>query len=265
MKMHTEITIAKAATEFLASLTSKERQESQQELNKFVRWCGMDRPLLQLTALEVANYAEGMEGSSANATRRVKPIRAFLSYAKKQNLTRSNLAIHLHVKKTAPIKRARGMPQAEAVSMTSEGYRRMEEELAALKEERIHIAETIRKAAADKDFRENAPLDAAKDQQGMVEAKIRDLEAALKTAVIAGERADSTKVALGSTVVLKDLSHDEELRYKLVNSREANPLKGKISVDSPTGQALLNRAQGEVIEVTAPAGTIKYSIERIEG
>lgn len=263
--MHTEITIAEAATEFLASLTSKERQESQQELNKFVRWCGMDRPLLQLTALEVANYAEGMEGSSANATKRVKPVRAFLSYAKKQNLTRSNLAVHLRVKKTTFTKGIRGIPKPKVVGITASGYRKMEEELAALKEERIHIAEAIRKAAADKDFRENAPLDAAKEQQGMVEAKIRDLEAAIKTAVITGERVDSTKVVLGSTVVLKDLSHDEELRYKLVNSREANPLKGKISVASPTGQALLNRTRGEVIEVTAPAGTIKYSIERIEG
>jgi transcription elongation factor GreA len=83
--------------------------------------------------------------------------------------------------------------------------------------------------------------------------------------VVATEEVDTAKVTLGSTVTLHDLSYGEELRYTLVNPSEASPTKGKLSVASPTGKALLGRRRGEVIEVAAPAGTLRYRIESIEG
>jgi transcription elongation factor GreA len=259
-----EKTIAQAAMHFLASVPQQERAEYQQELNKFVRWYGSERPLSDLAAREVAGYAKGMEGSPVNATKRLTPVKAFLAYARKEGLIRQNLAVHLRVKKGAPKKRYHPKEAAEVITLTPEGYRELEEELSSLKEERPGIAEDIRRAAADKDFSENAPLDAAKDHQGMVEGRIRQLETILKSAVVKTEKRDSAEVTLGSTVILEDLSSKEELRYTLVNPREASPSRGKLSIDSPTGRALLNRQQGESIEVAAPAGTLRYRIARIE-
>lgn len=263
--MSEEKTLAQAATGFLASLTPEEREESQQELNKFVRWYGMERPLSELGAHEVASYAERMEGSSANSMKRLAPVRAFLSYAKKEGLSKENLAVHLRVKK-GPLKQGpTGKGRSEPITLTAEGYHELKAELDALQGERSRIAEDIRKAAADKDFHENAPLDAIKDDQGMVESRIRQLEAILRSAVVTTEKVYSAKVALGITVTLKDLSSGEELRYTLVNPSEASPAKGKLSIASPTGKALLGRQQDEVIEVDAPVGTLRYRIAMVEG
>ncbi len=218
----------------------------------------------QLAAREVASYAERMEGSSANTMKRLAPVRAFLSYAKKEGLIKNNLAVHLRVKKGSLKQEPPGRGRIEAVILTPEGYQELKVELSALQGERPRIADDIRKAAADKDFHENAPLDAAKDYQGMVEARIRQLETILKSAVVTTKKGDSAKVMLGSIVTLQDLSSNEELRYTLVNPSEASPSKGKLSIDSPTGKALLSRRQGETIAVAAPAGTLRYRIARIE-
>ncbi|MCK4697906.1 MAG: GreA/GreB family elongation factor [Dehalococcoidia bacterium] len=233
-------------------------------MNKFVRWYGRERPLSQLAAREVASYAERMEGSSANTMKRLAPVRAFLSYAKKEGLIKNNLAVHLRVKKGSLKQEPPGRGRIEAVILTPEGYQELKAELSALQGERPRIADDIRKAAADKDFHENAPLDAAKDHQGMVEARIRQLETILKSAVVTTKKGDSAKVMLGSIVTLQDLSSNEELRYTLVNPSEASPSKGKLSIASPTGKALLSRRQGETIAVAAPAGTLRYRIARIE-
>ena len=262
--MNQEKTLVQAATHFLASLPPQEREEYQQELNKFVRWYGRERPLSQLAAREVASYAERVEGSSANTMKRLAPVRAFLSYAKKEGLIKNNLAVHLRVKKGSLKQEPPGRGRIEAVILTPEGYQELKAELSALQGERPRIADDIRKAAADKDFHENAPLDAAKDHQGMVEARIRQLETILKSAVVTTKKGDSAKVMLGSIVTLQDLSSNEELRYTLVNPSEASPSKGKLSIASPTGKALLSRRQGETIAVAAPAGTLRYRIARIE-
>lgn len=260
-----EKTLAQAATQFLGSLPSEDRERCQQEVNKFIRWYGMERSIEELTAHEVARYAERMEGSSANAMKRLEPVRSFLAYAKKEGFTKNNLAVHLRLKKGSPRQELPGKGHMEAVALTPEGYRELKAELTALKRERPKIAEGIRRAAADKDFRENAPLDAAKDYQGMVEARIRALEGILKTSVVTTEAADTANITQGSTVSLHDMSTFEELRYTLVNPNEANLAKGKLSIASPTGKALLGRGKGDVIEVKAPAGMLRYRIESIEG
>jgi len=258
-------TLAEVATHFLASLPPEGRARYQQEVNKFIRWYGMERFIGELAAPEVASYAERMEGSSTNAVKRLEPVKAFLSYARKEGFTKSNLAVHLRLKKV-PVRRGQpGKGRVEAVTLTPEGYRELKAELTALQRERPRIAEGIRRAAADKDFRENAPLDAAKDYQGMVEARIRELEGILKSALVTTEKVDWAKATLGSTVSLHDLSTGEEVRYTLVNPNEANLAKGKLSIASPTGKALLGSGKGDVIEVAAPAGTLRYRIDRIEG
>ncbi|MBI4302297.1 MAG: transcription elongation factor GreA [Chloroflexi bacterium] len=256
-------TLYEVATRFLAQLPPEESQRSQQEVHKFVRWCGRERTVAGLTVAEVARYADDVVASGNG--KRLEPVRAFLSYIKKERLTAINLAVHLRVRKpsTKTNLSLRGIP-AKTISLTSEGYSALETELEALKRERPRIAEELRRAAADKDFRENAPLDAAREHQGQVEARIRELEATLKDAIIA-QGGSEKKVALGAKIALRDLIHDEELRYTLVAPREADPMGGKISVASPLGKALLNQAEGEVVEVEAPVGTLRYHIEKVEG
>ena len=267
MSTDESLTLTEAATHYLASLAAPERQESQQELAKFVRWCGGGRLMSQLTAREAANYAEGMGTSTADPLKKLAPVKAFLTYAKKGGLTATNLAVHLRVRKGAPNAGAPAKATGrQAFTLTREGHQRMQAELAALKEERPRMAQDLRDAWLDKDVRENAPLEAAKERQGQIEARIRELEAILKVAAILEEgiRVNSTKAELGSAVTLRDLASDERLLYVLVSPKEANPAKGKISVASPIGRALLDRSNGEVVEVIAPVGTIRYRIEAIE-
>ena len=135
----------------------------------------------------------------------------------------------------------------------------------SLKGERAGVLEDIKRAMADKDFRENAPLDAAKERQGIIEGRIRELETSLANAEILSSKPmkNQRKVAMGTKVTLKDLGSGRKLLYTLVDMREADVASGKISTQSPVGQALLERSVGEEIEVTVPKGTVRYKVEKI--
>ena len=151
--------------------------------------------------------------------------------------------------------------------LTQEGYDRLVTQLDDLKDQRALVLEDITRAMADKDFRENAPLDAAKDQQGIVELRIRELEASINNAQILPEGA-SSKVArssVGAKVTLKDTNSGKTLAYTLVDVREADVSEGKISTTSPVGQALLDRMVGEEVTINVPKGTLRYLVQRITG
>ena len=157
------------------------------------------------------------------------------------------------------------MPTGEM--LTAEGYKRLQDELDTLiNVKRPEIARDLFEARIDKDFRENAPYDAAKQHQAEVEARIRQLQGILARAQIieAGQRSLTGKVALGSKVKLRDLTHDEELEYTLVSANEANPRAGRISVASPVGKALIDHVPGDTVEIEAPAGTVQMRVESIE-
>jgi transcription elongation factor GreA len=131
--------------------------------------------------------------------------------------------------------------------------------------ERLSVREDIRKAMLDKDFRENSPLDAAKDKQGHIEARVREIEAMLKRAVIVDTAARTGKVRVGCTVRVKNVTNGKTTEYSIVGPTEANAAQGKISSDSPVGKALLNNSPGDEVEVQAPAGTMKLVIEAVQG
>ena len=258
--------LGEAASLFLAKLTPGEREVSQPEVYKFVRWYGWERPLVGLTAPEIGNYAERLSLSDTDYSKKLELIRAFLAYAKKAGWSKTNLAIHLKAKKVkagASPSARRGLP--ETVSLTQQGYAELEAELAALKSKRPQLIEEIRRAAADKDFRENAPLAAAREQRGHLEGRIRELEETLKAAtIIAGEQKSNLKVSIGGSIILCDLASGEELRYIIVDPREVDPTQGKISSASPLGKALIGRGEGEIVEVAVPTGKLRYQIKRVE-
>lgn len=253
--------LGQVATKFLLTLPTEKRPKAQQEVYKFVRWYGEKRPIAAITNPEVANYAERVTSSTIEASEKLRVIKALLSYAYKQGLTRNNLSVHLKSTKASPKPTSSRQRPRSKILMTSKGYADLQAELAALKNERPRVAEELQKAASDKDFRENAPLEAAREHQGHLEGRIRELESTLKMAVLDAELANSSAITFGDTVTLRDLASSEKMTFTLVDASEANPSKSKISVASPIGQALLGQKKGQRIQVKAPAGTLHYEIQ----
>ncbi len=260
------LSLGEAASRFLAKLSPDERSASQQEVYRFVRWYGWEQPFAGLTASEVANYAEQLSSSDTDYIKKLELIRAFLVYAKKEGWTNTNLATHLRIRKgKIPSRSSPRRSSLEAIPLTRQGYAELEAELTALKIKRPESIDEIRRAAADKDFRENAPLEAARQQHGQLEGRIRKLEGILKSAIaIDGKEKVTPKVSIGDSVILCDLASGEELRYTLVSPKEVDPTEGKISNLSPIGKAIIGQNQGEVVEVTVPAGKLCYEIKQIE-
>lgn len=257
-----------AAARFLAALAPEQRQQSQQELNKFVRWFGGDRPLAALTAPEVENYCLGVAASTNDAAEKLEPLKAFLGFAVKERLIVTNLATHVRIRKTPVSKSARRAVSTptKSVTVTADSYAALQAEIKELKGQRPRIAQELRRAMADKDFRENAPLDATREQQAQLEAKIRQLEATLQAAVVVKDSsAPSGRSGLGSTLRIIDLTTQENMQYTLVSPSEVNAARGKISAASPLGKALQDRVPGDVVEVAAPGGKIVFRIEEISG
>lgn len=148
------------------------------------------------------------------------------------------------------------------VILTPDGYKRLEEELELLRTvRRKEVAERIKTAISFGDISENSEYDDAKQEQAFVEGRVLTLEKMLRNARVLDENEITTeKVGIGSIVMLKDLEYDEELEYTIVSSAEANPNDNKISNESPVGRAIIGHPVGSVVEVSVPAGTIKYEI-----
>jgi len=255
-----------AVAYFLAGLSSDKKEVSQPEINKFVQWYGRERPLASLAAPEIANYAERLSLSDAGYSKKLEIIRTFLTYARKEGWSKANLAIHLKTKKTkasAPASTSQGV--RETISLTRQGHAEIEAELAELKIRRLEVIEEVRRAAADKDFRENAPLHAAREQKGHIDGRIRDLEETLKSAVIIGEeKGNSLKAGIGDSVVLYDEASAKEMSYMIVHPKEVDPSKGKISSESPIGKAIVGKSEGTLVEIAVPAGKLRYRIKQVK-
>ena len=250
---------------YLSTVSPELSSEIQQDVFKFVRWYGETRQMATLTSQEIANYSEQLNSSPNKSIEHLNIVKQFLNYAHKQGFTAANLSAHVRVKKLsikAPAK-AHGKAE-ETIILTSQGYEELKNKLSVLKEERPKIAEELTKAAADKDFRENAPLEAAREKQGHIEGQIRDLENTIKRAKVVEVSSESVlRITIGDVVTISDVTSAEKINYTLVGSKEANIKQGKISIVSPMGQALFNKQIGDVLEVNAPSGILKYTIMEI--
>lgn len=154
------------------------------------------------------------------------------------------------------------MAESKKVILTSEGLEKLEQELEYLTtEKRQEIAAKIKQALAFGDLSENSEYDEAKLEQAQVEERIKSLDNMLKNVqIIDEEDIDTKKVGLGSKVKVLDMEFDEEMEYTIVGSTEADPSQNKISDESPVGRALLGQKKNKVVEVTVPAGVIKFKI-----
>jgi transcription elongation factor GreA len=154
----------------------------------------------------------------------------------------------------------------EKVPMTMEGYRMLEAELHRLKvEERPRIIQQIADAREHGDLSENAEYHAAKDAQGLNEARVAELEDKIARAeIIDPSKLSGSTVKFGATVTLEDEESGDKVKYKIVGEDEANLRDGKISISSPIARALIGKSKGDSAEVTTPRGARSYEILKVE-
>ncbi len=152
------------------------------------------------------------------------------------------------------------------VPLTARGAAQLQQELKRLKAERPQITTAIATARAHGDLRENAEYHAAKEQQGLAEARIRDIEGKLSNAqIIELDKVNAAgKVVFGATVTLTNVDNDEETRYQLVGVDEADIKSGLLSIGSPIARALIGKEEGDVVEVVTPGGVLSYEITAVE-
>lgn len=257
--------MGEAATHYFSSLPASSAGNIQQEVFKFIRWYGEERPIINLTGQEIAGYSEQFGVANAKSAEHLHEVKTFLAFAFKQGVTSSNLSAHIRAKKPVSKRPSSTSVKAEEpIMLTQNGYDEMKSRLMSLKDERSRVTDEIKKAAADKDFRENAPLHAAREKQGHIEGQIRELEETLKKArVFESADKEGIRIAMGDTVALTDTVSGEKINYTIVSSQEANIKQHKISLASPMGQAIFNKEAGDLLEVNAPSGVLKYKIIEI--
>ncbi len=154
----------------------------------------------------------------------------------------------------------------QKIPMTKEGYEKLKQELdRIIKVERPKNIKDIEEARAHGDLSENAEYHAAKERQGHLDAKKRELENKLAHAqIIDVSKLSNEKVVFGATVTLADTESGDIKKYTLVGQEEADLKKGKISIQSPVGKALIGHKVGDVVTIKTPAKTVEYEIQEIE-
>ena len=146
------------------------------------------------------------------------------------------------------------------ILLTSDGFLELEEELNELKNvRRPKVIEAIKDARSQGDLSENADYDAARNEQAEVEGRIKELEFMLANATII-EKKNSHIVDGGSTVTIKYVDDDEEEVYHIVGRMEADPFENKISNESPIGKAIINKSEGDTVEISSPTGSYQIKI-----
>ncbi|ACV68731.1 transcription elongation factor GreA [Desulfohalobium retbaense] len=153
----------------------------------------------------------------------------------------------------------------DTIPISVEGFEKLKQELENLKKERPEVIQAIKEAREEGDLRENAGYDAARERQGMLEARITYIESRLPQCnVIDLDTMGGDKVAFGATVEIEDMETEEVKRYTLLGPDEANVDQGSISVFSPLAKALLGKRVGDEAIVNAPRGRIEYEVLSIE-
>lgn len=261
-------TVTEALRDYTLTIAEDDRPAASAELGRFVRWLGNDRSLDSLAPPEIGDYSDhiGAHGTAPDAVDRLAIVKLFLAHLKKKGHIEVNLAQHLRLRRGRGATTGAKTNSASAgpgAKLTRSGHQAMQNQLAELIVQRTELSEDIRKAAADKDVRENAPLEAAREAHGMVSLKIGEIEETLRGAEIITEKNGAREkgvVRLGGRVTIKDVDSGRATAVQLVHPDEANPLSGKMSSGSPVGGAIIGHAVGETVTVDTPAGSKQFEI-----
>ena len=155
----------------------------------------------------------------------------------------------------------------EKLPITKSGEQKLIKKLRQLKtKDRPNISQAIADARAHGDLKENAEYHASKEQQGFIEAKIKEIEHALANAQVIDVKdiPETGRVVFGSTIDLYDLTNDKSITYKIVGNLESDPEVGLISIQTPIAQGLLGKNEGDEVSISTPSGEIDLEIEKVQ-
>ena len=261
------ITTADAIEDWVNSLDPERVREERPVVEAFAAWFISNRPLDTITPGDLARYRaiEQARVGDDDPLEHLEPLRAFFAYTTRLSLTASDIIPALNLPGVRPATSAADQLGGDAYYVTIEGLATLEREVEELRAERPHIADDLRAAMADKDFRENAPLDAARDAQAHLEARIRAIESQLRHAVIIDADSKAGRANVGSTVRVLNLKVEREQVFHLVSPNEVDPTNGKISIESPVGQAVINHRTGDEVTVKAPSGEMHLRVLEVIG
>lgn len=261
-------TLDNAQAEYLETLSASDHNTKGIYVRKYVEYAGGDFEVALLTGARVELYAEAqIKASDPRAVDRVAALKAWFVYLKKKGYTEKNLGVHIRVRKSAArgAKRAPAVEHEEApIEMTADGLESLKHELEELTGHVQGLVQAVALAREDKDFRENAPLDAAREAMAFNQQRRREVEETLKRAIVVDTSKTATGASsVGSIVEVRRIDNDFEVSYQLVSAHEANAAEKKISVESPVGKQLLGRQAGEQVSVNAPSGVIEFEIKSV--
>jgi len=154
---------------------------------------------------------------------------------------------------------------SNSIPISKQGFSKLKKELEELKSQRPEITQAIKEAREEGDLRENAGYDAAKERQGLLEAKITQIESRIpQFQVIDLDEMGGDKVAFGATVEIMNTDTEETKIYTILGADESDVSRGTISVQAPLARALLGKEEGDEVEVNAPKGKMEYEIISVE-
>lgn len=265
--MADSITTVEAVAHWVNTLEPERARDDLPEVERFVAWFGQHRALDTLSPGDVARYValEQERLGEADPLTHLETLRAFFAYTTRLSFTDSDIVPALNLPGAPAPAAAIDQLGGDAYYVTIDGLAALEREIEELRAQRPDIADQLRAAMADKDFRENAPLDAARDAQAHLEARIRAIEHQLRHAVIIDADTKAGRANVGSTIRVLNLRAGREQIFHLVSPNEVDPSNGKISVESPVGRAVINHRPGDEVTVKAPAGELHLRVLEVIG
>ncbi len=262
----TSATLGDAFREYMNSLKPDQQHAQETYVRRCVEHFGEQTQIASLTGSRIELFAEAqIRASDPNAPDRVNALKQYFQFIRKRGYATENFGIHIRVRRPTGGRTA-GSHQVRVeespVEMTRDGLDARSQKLEELQARRPDVLRSIATAREDKDFRENAPLQAAREELAMIDGQIKQIEAELRRSVVV-ERTSNDLSAMGSQVTVTRLDNGKSETFTLSGGREANAKERKISVESPVGKELLGRRAGDEVEVVVPNGTIHYRIDKI--
>ena len=276
-------TLIKSVNLYTNRMRKSRKETIKSDLSSFIQWLTIsldNKSYDESTNLENINlniiepffieqYVKltNLKHSNQNASKKLTVARDYLNYIHTEGFTESNLGNHIRNKKgrrSGSVSLKSKVHEGDIVEISKEYHDSLEKELHVKYKERENVVIDINKAAADKDFRENAPLEAAREKQGLIESQIKTIEETLRKSVIINTKKSNKKnkiAQIGAKVTLE--KENKRTKINLVASPEADVSLSKISLESPLGKAIMGKGENDDVTVSAPAGEIKYKIVKV--
>ncbi len=229
-------------------------------------------PIAELKPYGMAVFQETVGENATDIEGRLQPVKEFLRYCWKQRgYTEENLGNHLRIKRSAGAKDDSQVQheEAERFQMTEDGLEQLKAELERHLAEMPLAVAAVAAAREDKDIRENAPLEAAREYQERLRSRIAELEYQIAHADVKRE-VETGLAHLGSTVQVEQVDEQGEgsgriAEYTLVGPTEVDAAARRISIESPMGRGLVNKSVGDDVEIEAPRGTMRFRVRAVHG